>query len=297
MANDDIQGTITDEAGNPIEGAVVALIPDEGQDGARVIYRTTDANGDFVFEGHPQGDGTTQLWHVVAQYDDGGGSYNTVSKPNISAPLPQGEIIPDSGVFRWDCENSNNDTSVVADVWNNGYDGTVLSASYDPTGGNDGLGSYGGDCDISVDLSGLSGPFTITGWIYGPWSNGSSNQIVWDVDLGTGRDGLHYNNRDNNAGYEFMVAGTSVGSGVGTSREWVHVATAYDGSGTATVYINGALENTESGLSDPGDSGTFTTSNSGGFNNDLRIADLRQYDKALSNSEATNLFNTGTIRA
>jgi len=50
-------------------------------------------------------------------------------------------------------------------------------------------------------------------------------------------------------------------------------------------------------LSDPGDSGTFTTSNSGKFNNDLRIADLRQYDKALSNSEATNLFNTGTIRA
>jgi hypothetical protein len=94
MANDDIQGTITDEADNPIDGAPVALIRDEGDGGDDVVYTTTDANGDYLFEGHPQGDGTTQEWHVVAHFEDGSGSYNTYSKPNVSADLPEGGIIP-----------------------------------------------------------------------------------------------------------------------------------------------------------------------------------------------------------
>lgn len=96
MSNDDIQGTILDEAGNPISGAVVALIPDEGDSGDNVLYTTTDANGNYLFDAHPQGDGTTQQWHIVAQYQDGGGEYNTLSRPNVSAALPGGGTVPDS---------------------------------------------------------------------------------------------------------------------------------------------------------------------------------------------------------
>lgn len=96
MTDNDIRGTVTDETGNPIEGAVVALIPDEESGGDNALYTTTDANGEYLFGAHPQGDGTTQQWHIVAQYQDGGGSYNTLSRPNVSAALPEGGLIPDS---------------------------------------------------------------------------------------------------------------------------------------------------------------------------------------------------------
>lgn len=98
MANDDIQGTILDEAGNPIEGAIVELTLADGESGDAAVYTTTDANGDFIFEGHPQGDGTSKEWHITAYWEDGSGSYNTYSKPNVSASLPEGGVIPDSAL-------------------------------------------------------------------------------------------------------------------------------------------------------------------------------------------------------
>jgi hypothetical protein len=104
MANDDIQGTVLDEAGNPIEGAIVELTLSNGDSGDGAVYTTTDANGDFIFEGHPQGDGTSKEWHIKTYYEDGGGAYNVRSRPKVSAALPEGGLIPDSAAsqFKFD---------------------------------------------------------------------------------------------------------------------------------------------------------------------------------------------------
>lgn len=90
MTNDDIRGTITDGDGSPITGAVVQLTPIDGANGDAVIYTETDTAGDYAFYRHPQGDGTTQEWHVVASYDDGSGTFNTLSKPGVTAAIEQG---------------------------------------------------------------------------------------------------------------------------------------------------------------------------------------------------------------
>ncbi len=98
MASDDIQGTIVDQGGNAVEGAVVYLF---SQDNTNVVAKTTtDANGNYIFNSHPDGDGSSQNWHIVAEYDDGTNYYNTYSKPYVNAQVFS--PIPDSGIYLHD---------------------------------------------------------------------------------------------------------------------------------------------------------------------------------------------------
>lgn len=92
MANDDIQGTITDADGNVVQGATVSLFKHTGE---VVEHTTTDASGNYIFGSHSEGDGTSTDWHVVARYDDGNGNYNAFSKPYVTASLST--AVPDSG--------------------------------------------------------------------------------------------------------------------------------------------------------------------------------------------------------
>jgi len=94
MAKNDIQGQILDKEGTVVEGATVYLF---SQDNTNIVAQTTtDVNGEYIFKTHPDANGTTQNWHVAAQYDDGNELFNTASKPFISASLEQKVTIPDS---------------------------------------------------------------------------------------------------------------------------------------------------------------------------------------------------------
>jgi hypothetical protein len=96
MASDDIQGKITDVDGNAISGATVYLFSQDNT--TEVTSTVTDSNGNYIFGSHPDGDSTTQNWHVVAEYDDGSNYYNTYSKPYVDAQLSS--VLPDSVVSR-----------------------------------------------------------------------------------------------------------------------------------------------------------------------------------------------------
>lgn len=85
MADTDITGTVFDESGVPQPGATVALMLTEVD--SEVVYTTTDANGDYQFSSHPDGDGSAKNWHVVGYYEDTDGEYNGFSEPYISAEL------------------------------------------------------------------------------------------------------------------------------------------------------------------------------------------------------------------
>jgi len=85
MADTDITGTVFDESGVPQPGATVALMLTEVD--SEVVYTTTDANGDYQFSSHPDGDGSSKNWHVVGYYEDTDGEYNGFSEPYISAEL------------------------------------------------------------------------------------------------------------------------------------------------------------------------------------------------------------------
>jgi len=103
MAQDDIQGQVVDPSGNPVSGAIVELTrsyesnPVEEQ---TVLRTTTDSNGNYIFEEHPDGDGTTQDYHVSCYNYDGTAYVNSNNNPGVSAALPEFDI-PDSVVHQY----------------------------------------------------------------------------------------------------------------------------------------------------------------------------------------------------
>jgi len=98
MAQDDIQGQVVDGSGNPVSGAIVELTrsyqasPTDEQ----VVRRTTtDSNGNYIFDYHPDGDGTTQEWHVSAYSHDGSEYTNSFNNPGVTADV---NPVPSTGI-------------------------------------------------------------------------------------------------------------------------------------------------------------------------------------------------------
>lgn len=116
MANGDIRGTVTDQSGNPVQGAVVEVTraessgtPEEGN----VIRTTTDSNGDYQINGFPNGDRTSDEWHVAAYYYDGSDWVPAVNRPAVTASLGS-SAIPDSARNHWPMDEGTGST--IADV-------------------------------------------------------------------------------------------------------------------------------------------------------------------------------------
>lgn len=93
MANDDIQGQVTDQDENAVPNATVALWSQSNP--TEVITTQADANGFYEFTGHPDDDGTTQEWHLAAR-DPNDDSRQFPSLHSISSQMSP--VIPDSVV-------------------------------------------------------------------------------------------------------------------------------------------------------------------------------------------------------
>jgi len=143
MAQDDIQGQVVDGAGNPVSGAIVELTKSYQSSplDEQVVRRTTtDANGNYIFEFHPDGDGTTQEWHVSCYNHDGTAYVNSFNNPGVTADL-RSNAIPDP-VTNWTTAGDSGFTIST---------GSPLSVSHD----NEGAGDAGGMAsEYVVDLDG-----------------------------------------------------------------------------------------------------------------------------------------------
>lgn len=147
MADTDIRGQLTDADGVAIENATVALIPNYASDNNRVVYTTTDANGEYVFDEHPQADGTSKEWHVAFRYDDNTGKYNFPSKPYVSAKLDIS--IPDSAIAHYTAAEG-----VLDSNGNPASDGDTVVTWEDQSGNGNHLQAKGGPI---FEASGLNG--------------------------------------------------------------------------------------------------------------------------------------------
>jgi len=135
MAQDDIQGQVVDGSGNPVSGAIVELTlsyqasPTDEQVVRRV---TTDSNGNYIFDYHPDGDGTTQEWHVSAYSHDGTAYVNSFNNPGVTAELPS-NAIPDSVEYQFSASSVSDGSD-----WTSEGGGLTLSANGTPTVISDG---------------------------------------------------------------------------------------------------------------------------------------------------------------
>jgi len=190
MAQDDIQGQVVDGSGNPVSGAIVELTKSyqsSPQDEQVVRRVTTDSNGNYIFDYHPDGDGTTQEWHVAAYSHDGTAYVNSFNNPGVTADLPE-VAIPDSAVLQYQIDEGSgttltdaigsNDGSLTGGTWTSdtdmrgdyriNLDGTddYIESSSNPT-------AMARDTDFSVALTVVKESSVSSGSITN-WSDGTN---------------------------------------------------------------------------------------------------------------------------
>jgi len=209
-----------------------------------------------------------------------------------------GDAIPDSGVFRYDFEDEG-DTTQALDSWgNNAINLTLNGAGYSS---NARWGSHALDIDgtndaATTDVFGSSiSSHTFSAWVY--VTDLSQDQSVASFyDGGTRGFGIRSN------GAVYWGGGTNAGlletsSGAISTGSYHHLMWWYDDStGDRRIYVN----NNQS-ASDTDSEASLTDTNhdighSGGspiYQGQLDRVDL--YDKPLSSTERSNLYNNGSI--
>ena len=311
MAQDDIQGTITDPDGNAIEGAIVEVLP-AGTDGSvsepTAVRTTTDSNGDFLVNYHPSGDGTTQDWVVNAYvYDSTNDAWVPLeNRPGVEADL--GTVIPDSGVSRLTFDDADTDTGTALDVW--GSNNGVITGA---TTGVGGIAAYdsgeayefsGGDEVNLGDPTNLNfgtGAFSIGGWFNTDDASTRGDMINKQTASGT----FHgYFIGVDSGGFRYAVEDSegdnAFGTGVGSVTTGTDIFAVLTWSGTeATLYRDDATvvdTANNSGVGDIDNTIDVRIGNGeGGFPFDGIIDDPRFYSKELSSTEVSNWYNTGSI--
>jgi hypothetical protein len=297
MANDDIQGTITDSNGNSISNAVVTLFLNNNPN--KAITTQADSNGNYIFNNHPDGDGTTKNWHLAA-YDPNDTSRQFKSLHSVSASLA--DSIPDSAVSRWTLNDTDTGSGKTTDSWggndatlNNGVTTGIVGANQTYNTGEGHSYDGTGDDAITQNAGVTSFPFTLA-----VWTKTSSSGVVISIHGGnTSHTMLRVQNGKllwgnyANSNYSGYGGNTIVSDG-----EWHHLIIAVSSS-NAVGYVDGAQDWSAShsapfpsvdeilfGIQRTSDDASRFAGN---------IDDIRLYDKQITSTEASNLYNTGYI--
>jgi len=167
-----------------------------------------------------------------------------------------------------------------------------------PTGSPWG-GAYEFDgSDDFVEASGVTvtGEFTFAAWVNTDVTDGGFRNIMGDTSSSGAK--LLLGNDNFLQGQIRGSSGTNgtVTSSVINTNQWYHVVLVYDGS-TLRLYLDGTqVDSTGSGPKPSGDR-TFKIGGQTDFGHywDGRIDDPRVYDKGLTSTEVSNLYNNGRI--
>jgi len=182
----------------------------------------------------------------------------------------------------------------AADLSGNGNDGTVVG-DVSPAGGQvAGAGAFdgsGGRVEIPDDPSLGVTNVTVSAWVYRDGSknreyivDGRNHNYGIKLEDGTSKP-LFFVNAPNS---DSLTAGTNI-----PDQTWTHVVGTYDGS-EVKLYVDGTAEATGNGSGDiattagPARIGDYIQ---GGYKFRGRIDDVRVYDRALSSSEVTEIYN------
>ncbi len=213
------------------------------------------------------------------------------------------------GLWSFNGKDMNWGTNKALDRSGNGNDGRLMnmSTTSSPTPGKIGSalnfrgissGSY-----VSLGTSAILNPsnFTISAWIYPATTTVSYGYIYSNARdcCGTynGID-LQYTNGVVVGGIWNGTAAYVYSTNQGTDIKWRHIVFSYDGA-VLRVYVNGVLSNSANSTLGVGSPASYSTSIGGmgvapgtyTFNG--KIDDVRLYNRALSATEAKQLYNLG----
>lgn len=290
---DVINGTVVDINGDPVQGATVYAIQTDVTPAEVVGQDTTDVSGVYSIE-FPRGGEA----HIAAEWDGVNGTFNSRSRPFVQVETD----IPDSGIARHNFDNENSDVSVLKDVWGDN-DGDAINATFVSGGDKDGSGSYsfnGNSTEIEstnqLSPKSIHVRFkpdrTFTGndareWILGQSPSESENISIhlgnWTGDFDgetTGILGKLYDPTLN-------------------ADQWYEITITDDGTDW-TLYLDGTELTSIGTKTNPAQNVTFTPTygyraSEGDEHFGGEIGEARYYDKELTQTEVSNLHNTGSI--
>ncbi len=218
--------------------------------------------------------------------------------PLVEMPIFRALTIPESDTSLVGAWCSWQGRTPLVDMSAGGANGTgtdVVLGSGRATCNGTTSGISVGDKDLSVTTA-----FTISAWVQ-PTSVASYNGVIgkaayaWTVQLNGSRLEMHTWN-DGGTAEPILLIGTS---GLVTAGAWHYVTVTYDGAGTAKSYVNGALDKTQTGISEAFKNTAAAAVIGQGYNNGSNrflagtIADVRIYNRALSASEIAAMYAAG----
>lgn len=219
------------------------------------------------------------------------------------------DVIPESGISRWTLDDADTSGGTTTDVWGNN-DLTINGATTGISGANqtyttneafsfDGTDDY---CNSTAFDEGQD--VSVALWCR--FSSADNTDVMLlnkRADAASGIN-IEYGTRaageidvfvDTDSSSAQVVASTAV-----DDDNWHHVIATYDGT-VVELYIDGSSEGTSSLSGDQSASTELAlgkqyddgATNDRHYNGD--IDDARVYDKGLNGTEASNLYNTGSI--
>lgn len=220
----------------------------------------------------------------------------------------------DSGLLdRWtfDAKDMNFSTGVVTDqvgthngTWSGSYSATTnMAQGQDAEAANfTGTGSNLVGLGASTRIIPITGAYTVSAWVRTNIVNTTQQILLSNAATCCGAEAslaIEFNSGASK--YWFRLTHGSGGLNMNSAtlisaNTWYHVVATFDGSSVAKIYVNGALDATASASAPPNFSGNSPTSLIGGDGGSANLKgqldDLRVYNRALSASEVSELYNT-----
>jgi hypothetical protein len=203
--------------------------------------------------------------------------------------------IPDSAISRWKFEQD------VTDSWGNNHGTDNTSAGY-VTGT---VSSYAKDFDGSDDYVDLNySPDTFDGKSLSLWFKTTEGSALTRIVAARDGDSLFVQN--DNATLEYIVEDDGTSGNIASNftiadGNWHHVVVMY-GSNSMEMYLDDSSQGTDSvsitSTTLPNlYAGAWNDVEGGGIKSYYQgqIDDIRVYDKVLSSTEVSNLYNTDSI--
>jgi len=312
MADNFIEGQVTDSSGNPLENFIVAAVRQEdianvSQSQALegdVLFKATDVNGNYRFE-EAELYNNTNDYHVVAYKNGTELQRGEQNYPFVDATGPN---VSDNAVSLYEYEDDSDSLTATDSIGNN--NATISGASYTTTSKVGSLALlHDGDSDYSqsnnsVDISalGTDDGCGIAGWInlqsqgslaYNyiiSWVNNDNNFIAVTED-GNGTIQSYCQE----AGNVVEIIGPSI-----NTNEWYHVTVnmlsdgsyefiVHDSSGTEIFNQNTTSSNDPTLIG----SGTFNTGYSPAFGNysNVIVDDFVPTDSPIDTNNLDILIN------
>lgn len=246
-----ISGTVLDESGNPVQGAVVVV---KRQSDNQTFETTTDASGFFEFTGLPGGE-----YHAMARYDNSVEEFNSLSKPYLTVE----SAIPDSGgTHQWNVSEGNGTT--VADSIGT-LDGTTNATWTAETALGDTTLTYDATDDFTdlgtASRSALSyiwegAAATISVWF--KWDgSGGDNVIFGNEQTGSGQGFLLLKDTNDALSFRVMQSQSNINGGTITSGEWTMASVTKATNGDTEIYLDDTQVASGNVTTNPGDAQDF----------------------------------------